>query len=171
MDTPRPSRRPRPPRPARSAAGFTVVEVMVAAFVMVFGITSAILVMQSGFRALDTARKTTLASQIMQSEMERIRMLSWSRIQALATQSAADPSVDFTSIFPQNTEVEKKMFQQISDTFTATRVMEPLADHDGEVYRIQVNIAWRGIDGVPHRRSSSTQYCKDGLYAYYYRTP
>src|SRR5690606_20485777 len=128
--------------------GFTVVEVMIAAFVMVFGITSAILVMQSGFRALDTARKTTLASQIMQSEMERIRMLSWSRIQALAAQTAADPSVDFATIFPQNTEVERKLFRQISDTFTATRVMEPVADRDGEIYRIEINVSWRGIDGT-----------------------
>ena len=142
-----------------------------ATFVMIFGISSAILVMQSGFRALDTARKSTLAAQIMQSEMERIRMLSWTRIQNLAADSAVDPRIDFSTIFPRNTETEEKMFQQITNTFTATRSMTPLADYAGEIYKIDVLITWTGIDGTAHRRSSSTQYCKDGLYAYYYRAP
>ena len=142
-----------------------------ATFVMIFGISSAILVMQSGFRSLDTARKSTLAAQIMQSEMERIRMLSWSGIQDLAEDTKEDPGIDFSTIFPQNTETEKKMFEQIKTTFTARRTMVPLADYGGEIYKIDVLITWRGLDGTSHRRSSSTQYCKDGLYAYYYRTP
>ncbi len=174
MDTPRPVHPPAPPRPglgrsfrARARAGFTIAEVVMASFVMIFGISSSVIVMQTGFRSLDTARKTTLAAQIMQSEMERIRMLNWTQINALPDEA----EIDFSTIFPQNTEVERTMFGQISNTFTAVRSTRTLPDTDDEIREISVLITWEGIDGVPHTRNSTTQYCKDGLYAYYYRTP
>lgn len=152
---------------ARARRAFTVAEVMVATFVMLFGISSALIVIQSGFRALDTARKTTLAAQIMQSEMERIRMLNWTQVGALPPSEG----IDFDTIFPQSTEVEREVLAQIERTFTATRVVADLPAYDNEIREITVTITWRGIDGVAHTRVSSTQYCKNGLYAYYYCVP
>lgn len=149
----------------RSRAGFTIVEVAVAATVMVLAISSAILVLQSGFRALDTARKTTLAAQIIQSEMERIRMLSWNRVQQLQT---ASPTIDLATIFPQNTAVEREVLAQMQRAFTATRTLTPLADFSNEIVEITVTVTWKGIDGVTHNRSTSTRYAKNGLYTYYY---
>lgn len=151
---------------ARAASGFTLVEVMVATFVMLFSISSAILVMQSGFRTLDTARKTTLASQIMQSEMERMRMLSWSRVQALIPTSPA--TIDIATIFPQNTAAERKILDQMKLAFTATRTAGYLAGSSDEIIEIGITITWKGIDGTRHERTSSTRYCKNGLYNYYY---
>lgn len=142
---------------------------MFASFVLVFAISSAILVMQSGFRALDTARKTTLAAQIMQSEMERIRMLSWNRVLALADEGAAP--IDLRGIFPQNTDLEKRVLSQMEKIFTPTRTVTPLAAFSNEIVEIRVTISWKGIDGVAHNRSSATRYSKDGLYAYYYTLP
>lgn len=135
-----------------------------ATFVMAFAITSSIVVMQHGFRYLDTARKTTLAAQIMQSEMERIRMLSWGRISALP----ASEEIDFEDIFPANTTAEKEVLDRIDRTFTAVRTVTSLADYDNQIRQIDVTITWDGLDGVTHTRTSSTQYCQDGLYAYYY---
>jgi type II secretory pathway pseudopilin PulG len=149
----------------RFKAGFTIVEVAVAAGVMVLAISSALIVIQSGFRSLDTARKTTLAAQIIQSEMERIRMLSWSRVEDLMDDP---PQVDLTDIFPQNTEIERKVLAEMQRTFTATRSITALADYSNEVVEITVTIIWKGIDGVTHNRSTNTRYCKDGLYNYYY---
>lgn len=178
MDTPLPRRPPRAsaPRPrtvrlvrlrARASAGFTLVEVMVATFVMLFSISSAILVMQSGFRSLDTARKTTLAAQIMQSEMERMRMLSWSRVQALITVEPA--TIDLDSIFPKNTAGEIKILEEMKRSFvTRQRTAGYLSGSGDEIIEIGIKIAWRGIDGVAHERTSSTRYCKNGLYNYYY---
>jgi Tfp pilus assembly protein PilV len=165
MDTPNPRRTPARPLRARATAGFTLVEIMIAAFVMLFSISSSIIVMQSGFRALDTARKTTLASQIMQSEMERIRMLSWSGVEELMT---LDPNLDLTRIFPQTTETERKVLNQMERAFTTRRrVVTTLADFDHKVAQITIEIGWRGIDGVAHSRSSSTRYTDEGLYSYY----
>jgi Tfp pilus assembly protein PilV len=164
---------PRPPRPralrrarARLAAGFTLVEVMVASFVMLFAISSSILVMQSGFRSLDTARKTTLAAQIMQSEMERMRMLSWSRVKTLIAPEPA--KIEISTIFPQNTEAEKRLLSEMKRTFTATRSASFVSGSGDQIISIDINIHWRGIDGVSHERTSSTRYCENGLYNYYY---
>ncbi|MBI2497609.1 MAG: prepilin-type N-terminal cleavage/methylation domain-containing protein [Opitutae bacterium] len=64
----------------RSPRSFTLVEVMVAATVMVFGIVSAVTVSQRGLQALDTARNLAVASQLMQNEMERVRLMSWTQL-------------------------------------------------------------------------------------------
>lgn len=168
MDTSSPLRQPSRTSSSRrrASAGFTLVEVMAATFVMLFAISSAILVMQSGFRALDTARKTTLAAQIMQSEMEQMRMLSWSRAQALITPEPA--KIDITTIFPQNTAAEIKILEEMKNTFTAKRTASYMSGTSDEIIEIGIIITWRGIDGVSHKRSSSTRYCKNGLYNYYY---
>ncbi len=152
-------------RSLRSRSGFTIVEVAVAAAVMALVIASSILVLQSGFKALDTARKTTLAAQIMQSEMEHIRMLNWSRVQTLM---AGSTQIDLSLIFPQNTVIERKILTQMQETFTATRTMAYVTGFSNEVVEITVAITWKGLDGTTHNRSSSTRYCKNGLYAYYY---
>ena len=172
-DPPRPpeARRTRPPAGAlsrlraRRRAGFTLAEVLIAGFVMVMAISGSIVTMQYGFRALDTARKTTLAAQIMQSEMEYLRMLSWTRVQALLTASS---TIEISDIFPQNTATEKKILSEMEKTFTATRTASYVAGTDDQIIEISINVAWKGTDGVSHRRSSSTRYCKDGLYNYYY---
>ena len=63
-----------------AARAFTLVEVMVAATVMVLTLTSSLIVVQHGMRALDTARYTTLAGQILQSQMEKLRLLTWTQL-------------------------------------------------------------------------------------------
>jgi Tfp pilus assembly protein PilV len=150
---------------ARSRRAFTVAEVMVAGMVLVFAISSSIITMQAGFRALDTARKTTLASQIMQSEMEQLRMQSWKRVQGLLGSSV---KIEISDIFPQNTETEKKILAEMERTFTATRTAAYVAGTDDEIIQIDISITWNGIDGKPHKRTSGTRYCKNGLYNYYF---
>lgn len=164
-----PSRRPaRPRRTARRA--FTLIEVMFASFVMVFGIASAIIVLQSGFKALDTARSTTLASQIMQSEMERIRLLPWDtsttdssgNLKPAIIRLPEKEEINPASLFPADA-----IPSQIG-RFTIVRTCEDVADRGGEIKAITIYVTWRGIDGVGRTRSSTTQYSKNGLYDYYY---
>jgi hypothetical protein len=158
------NRRPR-------SAGFTVAEVMVAAFVMLFGITSAIMVIQSGYNALDTARSTTLAAQIMQSEMERLRLLPWSTSSLDASGnpkpsiSALPPTdeVNLATLFPAGATTDL-----LANRFTIVRTIDDVPDRNGEIKNITVTVTWTGINGTPHTRTSSTQYAKNGLYDYYY---
>ncbi len=138
----------KPPR----LAGFTLVEVMVASTVLVFGIVTAITTSQRGLQALDTARNLTAASQIMQSEMERIRLLGWTQLASLqqtggstvATADAADGS-----------------------RFTCAR---EITDIKTDMKQITLTAVWRGYDGGEHTARLITRYGKSGLNDYFYTT-
>jgi Tfp pilus assembly protein PilV len=154
------------PRLRRSrAAGFTIAEVMVATFVMALGIATSVITMQSGFKQIDVARGTTLASQIIQSEMERLRMMPWSKTSPVdVVDSIAElpekEAFDGTTFFSANPELAGRY--QIIRTAT----LDP--DRPTEVMNIVVYVRWQSYDQRWHQRSFSSTYCKNGLYDYYY---
>ena len=127
-----------------------------ATMVMAFGIATAIIALQSGFKTLDVARTTTLASQILQSEMERLRLMSWGQVNAL------DPSetVDLSTVFASEPAV--------ADRFTLVRNIADVTGMVGEVVQITLVVSWDSVDGRPLSRTFQTVYAKNGLYDYYY---
>jgi Tfp pilus assembly protein PilV len=132
-------------------AGFTLVEVMVAAIVLVLGITTAITTLQRGFQALDTARNLTFASQVMQSEFERLRLKSWAQLQAL--QDSGDNRVDVATV------------NGAAPNFQCRRSIRELKT---DMKEITLLAEWNGYDGRPHTVSYMTRYGKSGLYDYFY---
>jgi Tfp pilus assembly protein PilV len=148
----------RAPRPSRlkSERGFTILEVAMATFVMAFGVASTIIAMQAGFKMIDVARGTTLASQVAQSEMERIRMMSWSDIDALP---ASEP-VDLTTIFTTDPALAAR--------FTMIRRAADVTGKEDSMREITLIVSWNSYDGRTHQRTFKTRYSKNGLYDYYY---
>lgn len=122
-----------------------------AAIVMVLGITTAILTLQRGFQALDTARHTTYASQVMQSELERLRLKSWGQMQAL--QDSGDTAISVSGI------------QGTTGSFRCTRTIRDLKQ---DMKEIIVASSWTGYDGRSHLVRYITRYSKSGLYDYFY---
>jgi hypothetical protein len=127
-----------------------------ATFVMAFGIATSIIAMQTGFKSIDVARGTTLASQIIQSEIERIRMLSWTSVTAMDGTNTVDLSTMFTTD------------PTLASRFTVTRRVVADTDRPSDVRDIWINVAWRGYDNRAHSRTFYTKYVKNGLYDYYY---
>lgn len=125
---------------------------MLAAGVLVLGITTAILTLQRGFQALDTARHLTFAAQAMQSEFERLRLKSWAQIQAL--QDGADHRVALPAVPGA-----------ANDSFACVRTIR---DVKTDMKEITLVSTWRGYDGREHRVSTLTRYGKSGLYDYFY---
>lgn len=158
--------RVRPLRRRRDVRGFTIIEVALAGFIMAFGIATSIIVMQTGFRALDVARDSTLASQIMQSEIERLRLLPWNNTSTAAVDSIlelpATETVSLTTMFSANAALAAK--------FTVTRTVAAAVDgtRPDDVRYITITVAWNSYDGRSHNRSFTTMYSKNGLYDYYY---
>jgi Tfp pilus assembly protein PilV len=150
-----------PARPRRLAlrsarAGFTILEVAMATFVMALGIATSIVAIQSGFRHLDLARGSTLASQILQSEMERLRLMSWGGITALPLTQTFDGGTFFSSS------------SDVVGRYAVTRKCVPDSTRPTEVMDISISVAWNTYDGRPHVRSFNSIYTKHGLYDYYY---
>lgn len=148
---PTPSR----PRPRRHG-GFTIVEVSMASFIMAFGIATSIIAMQAGYKHIDLARGTTLASQIIQSEMERLRMMSWTMINALP----ATETFDGADYFSEHAS--------INNVYTVTRTVTGDATRPTEIKNINVSVRWQSFDLRWHQRSFTAIYAKNGLYDYYY---
>ncbi len=148
---------PTPPRPRRRRhGGFTIVEVSMASFIMAFGIATAIIAMQAGYKHIDLARGTTLASQIIQSEMERLRMKSWTMINALPATETFDGATYFSS------------HANINNIYTVTRTVANDATRPTEIKNITVSVRWQTYDLRWHQRRFSAIYAKNGLYDYYY---
>lgn len=144
--------------------GFTILEVAIAGFVMAFGIATSIVAMQTGFKALDVARDTTLAAQILQSEIERLRLLPWNNTSTTAIDSIcelpATATVPLASMFTASPELASR--------FTVTRTVAPDSARPSDVRYITVEVQWNSYDGRPHSRSFTTMYAKNGLYDYFY---
>lgn len=151
------------PGQRRASAGFTIVEVAVAAFVLVFSLTSTIVALQTGYKSLDVSRGVTLASQIAQSEIERIRLLNWSGAGGIS-ELPAEASVDVGSIFTQDPAVASR--------FTVTRQVSAIPGdtrtNADQLKQITITVTWKTIDGMTHSRVFKTLYSKNGLYDYFH---
>lgn len=158
---------------SRTARAFTIIETMLAASVMALVIATALTALQYGLRATDTARNMTLAGQIMQSEIEIIRLQNWSQIVALQTAQSSpttptqiDPSTTITS--GTGTRLDATL-TAIAGRFTCTRL---IADVSGraDIKAITLSVTWTGVDGRNHTIVYQTRYAKDGLSDYFYVT-
>lgn len=144
--------------------GFTILEVGLAAAVMAFAVATSLLAMQYGLRSVDTARNLTLAAQIMQSDMEILRLQNWSQISALAASSTVDPATTITS--GTGTSLDSTL-TTIANRFTCTRTVADIAGR-ADIKAIGLSIRWTGIDGRSHTVSYQMRYAKNGLSDYFY---
>ena len=126
---------------------FTILEVMVAATVLLFAIVTAITTSQRGLQALDTARNLSASSQLMQSEMERLRMMSWVQLQTL--QQSGDTRV----------------VHEHAGRYMCTR---EIVDVRPDMKQITLTAVWRGHDAREHTARMITRYGRSGLNDYFY---
>ncbi len=128
-----------------------------AAAVMAFAIASSITVMQRAFLALDSARSITYAVQIMQNELEKMRVLKWDTVSAYSSTATA---VTIPDTF-KNTSIGTR--------FTGmTRTAEPI--HTGAnagMVKIKLTVTWQTYDRRTLSRSLITYYGQNGLYDYF----
>lgn len=143
-------------------AAFTVFEVMVAATILVLVISTSLVVLQTGMRAVDTARNTTLAGQISQSVLEVLRLQNWAHISTLPAHAAVD--ID-EAISSGTSTVLDAALNAVTSRFSCIRtVSSPKSD----LRLITVTVSWIGNDGRPHALTSQARYAKHGLNDYIY---
>lgn len=71
------------PRRPRFDGGFSIVEVLMAAAILMVGFVGLIQALTIGSESLDVARKQQVAAQIVTAEIERLRSGDWSSITSL----------------------------------------------------------------------------------------
>ena len=134
---------------------FTLLEVMVAATVMMFGVVGMIQVVVSGSEMLDVARRQTVATQIIHSQIDQYRAAiptSWSSI------SNGTTTVDLSAT----------SFAAVSSGFSCSRTIANVKT-DGTLKKVTYTVTWTGNTGQSYTRTGSTYIGKNGLYVAFQR--
>lgn len=142
----------------RRDRAFSLIEVMVAAAVLALAITSSIVVIQFCWGQLDRVRTATAASQTMQNEIERLRLLSWADLTALPATAQVDVAAGFSSA------------SIAAGRVTITRNIANITGYDSPVTMKSITLTalWTSLDRQVHTRVHLMRYAKNGLYDYYY---
>ncbi|MGH7955484.1 MAG: type IV pilus modification PilV family protein [Opitutaceae bacterium] len=158
--------------------GFTLMEVMIAATVMVLAISSSIIVLQQGLRAIDTARYSTLAGQILQSQMEKLRLLNWTQMtHTVASPGTSYGAINFTTFPAEVAAVPTAEMMRFTAGGVPSRCAQSIVPLDAPLgapasaatmLQITLTATWKGLDGRPHSLSYVTYYGKSGLSDFFY---
>jgi hypothetical protein len=147
----------------RAQGGFTIFEVAMAAAVMALAISTSIVVMSRGFNNLDSARCFSYASQIMQSELEKMRLTKWGN--GTAAGNGTDGVTAYaTSLTTLPIDASFTSAGDVGSRMTMTRIAENV--HTGMI-KVTLRISWKAIDGRTLSRSYVTYYGQNGLYDYF----
>jgi type II secretory pathway pseudopilin PulG len=125
---------------------------MVASCVLVLGISGALVTLQRSLDTIAQARQLDAASQLMQTELERLRLLNWSQLQTL--QTSGETAVDA----PSGGDFAR---------FTCERRIRDLREGMKEITLVT---SWGGLDGRAHSARLITRYSRSGLNDYFYTT-
>jgi Tfp pilus assembly protein PilV len=138
----------------RSQRGITIIEVATAALIMGLVLATAVTTMQRAFISLQNARDLNIASQMLQSEMEKMRLADWTTVNGF-TNSAAPVTLD--SAFTSNPFVGTRfaLSRTVADPKTDTRI-------------ITLQVVWTGADKRQLSRRLAMRYSRNGLYDYFY---
>lgn len=138
--------------PWRSRSGLSLVEVMLAVLVLGLVVGSTLVAMRSGFTMIQLARDNTMASQILQSEMENLRLMNWQQLGELPEEG------EF--------EVDTQLDASIADRYERHRRIEVIRTSMKEV---ELTVEWTTVGGTRHSRTYRTLFSREGLNDYYYR--
>jgi prepilin-type N-terminal cleavage/methylation domain-containing protein len=151
----------------RSAThGMTLVEVMVAMTVLAMAFAGIFAIFKQSLMLVESSRDYTRVTQILQSEIERMRSMNWADITEFQAQSIDDikilpassgfaPDTTFTSAFG-----ERYSFFRI--------VVQPVGSPNSrEVYFVA---QWKDGWGKEQRLMYRTLFARNGLNDYYYRS-
>jgi prepilin-type N-terminal cleavage/methylation domain-containing protein len=150
-----------------SRKGFTLVEVMAAAIVMALAISSSLIVLQHGMRAIDTARYTTLAGQILQSQMEKIRLLNWTQLTHPTYGPVAFPTFTPDLAAASTTQLNRFTAGGVAGQCAQSIVAAP-SPFNTKMMEITLTATWTGMDGRSHSLSYISTYGKYGLSDFFY---
>ncbi len=170
----------------RGCAAFTLIEVSLAATVLLFAIVSAFQIVGAGTRMLDFSRKQTLATQIIHAEIDQARLCSWTTINSMVgstntvTLSAITTSDTWAlgSLgYPELVTFKTAVGSEMATTgFTIKRVVTYVTGRT-DMAKIVFTVTWQAkvfseTSGTSHTytRQGTTYFGKNGLSATYQRS-
>jgi prepilin-type N-terminal cleavage/methylation domain-containing protein len=141
-------------------SGFTLIEVALAATILLVGFAGMAEALIIGSEMLDTARKQTIAVQILQTEIEYLRLRDWTTIQNLPPSSGPD----YLSNYPDFAQTNLPSITGTKFKFARSVNGDPTPN----VRWITITVSWTGLNGswttgTLHYRSCNAYIGKYGL--------
>jgi Tfp pilus assembly protein PilV len=133
--------------------GYSLAEVIVAAGIFAIVITGGIAGVRLGFEIVDNSRHHTRVSQILQSEVESLRSLSWKELKQL-------PSSEKIDINPQFSTSAYDAYSVKRDIYAVSSTLR----------RVEVLVSYSTRSGKPVELKYLTFFTEGGVNDYYYRT-
>ncbi len=118
-------------------------------------IASTIAALRTGFTMIQLARDNTMAAQILQSEMENLRMMSWVELNALPEEEAMEVGLDFDSRIAERYQTTRRVFND---------------NGRAGIKEVELEIRWVTTGGAEQQRVFRTLFSREGLNDYYYVT-
>ncbi len=134
-------------------AGVTITEVIVSMGIFTLVIAGGLAGVRRGFDILQDSRNYTRVSQILQSEVETLRTLSWDDLTDLPDNALVDVDTQFDT--------------NAYDIYIVRRRIVTVED---DLRRVVVTISYENRRGKPVTLQYVTFFTKGGVNDYYYRT-
>jgi prepilin-type N-terminal cleavage/methylation domain-containing protein len=160
------------PTPATARKnGFTLVEVMMAATILVVGFIGLIQAVTVSSAMMDTARRQTLASEIINHEIEKLRLVPWSVV--TGTDIVGLPAG------PTSVAIDAQFNAAIAASGAAFSLSRSVADPVANLREVTFTVTWvvttsRRSGGslltFTYTRKNSAYFSKYGLNLTYQRS-
>lgn len=136
-------------------AGVTLIEVMVGMVVIAIVFLSTMATLDIGFRASQNARLNADAQFLLESEIERIRALSWTEVEALQSKFEQNKQAGLATEFGV-----ANANQQLANSLQIT-------DRDGRTDQVEVllSVTWTDGKGKQHEANLVTLVTQSGISA------
>jgi Tfp pilus assembly protein PilV len=132
-------------------AGFTLVEVALAATILLVGFAGMAEALIIGSGMLDTARKQTIAAQIIQSEIEYWRLQPWTTITDTGPSGLTTHDADYLANYPEF--ASSSLATLVSTSFKFSRTVTYVPNRSNQILQVKMTVAWISSTG---RLSSET---------------
>lgn len=132
---------------------FTLVEVVVSMVLLGIIFSSAFSTYMLGIDMINDAREELRASQIIQSEIERLRTKNWTQLCSLTQVDTVTPRGEFAAYY--------------ADKYTAFRYLIEL-NTAGDKMLVAIRVHWTNSKGQTSVRWFNTIFVQNGLNDYYY---
>src|SRR5436190_19982708 len=139
-------------------SGFTLIEVMIGVLFMAVLFASLYLGRGQGFAVIQTARENLRATQIIQEQMETIRLYAWDQM----TNGSVPGS--FTASF------DAAMTQSTGRVYSGTIQIDPVPmseSYSNDHRLVTVGLTWTS-GASQHQKQMSALVSRYGLHNYYY---
>jgi prepilin-type N-terminal cleavage/methylation domain-containing protein len=151
-------------------SGFTLLEVMMAAAIMLLALAGMTQVVISGTEMLDVSKKQTIASQMIRAEIDRVHHEDWNTVYGYYLAGNASQAIDST--LNASTDLgypELLTYKNTTKGFSIARTIA-YANSRADQFLITYTVTWTGNTGRSYSRKGTTYFGKNGLNVTY-RSP